>query len=98
MQASRIKDYSARLSELRHTLTGIKANLHEGWKAQEMTYVDGAFQSINKKLAEISSELNSLGADIISVANEIKREEELKAKEEREKAERERAEREKARS
>jgi uncharacterized protein YukE len=84
-QARRIKESSSRLTELKSSLNAIKGNLHDGWKATEMTYIDNAFGQLNKKLAEISADLHSIGSDIISAAYEIKLEEDLREEAERKK-------------
>lgn len=93
-QANRINEYAQELNEIKSRLQDFKGNLNSGWQAQEMVYINNAISSISREISELQTLLFSIGPDIVSVANEIRREEEAREAAERAAAERAAAERE----
>ena len=78
-QANKISDYISNLREMRNKLNEIKNNLNNAWRAEEMLYINNNIESIETEISRLWSTLDSLSADIITTALEIKREEEAKA-------------------
>jgi uncharacterized protein YukE len=75
-QAHKINEYAAQLRDTQNALNNYKANLNSAWQAEEMIYVNRAIDNINSEINNLSSTLDSLGNDIVTTANEIRREEE----------------------
>lgn len=92
-QANRISDYAQDLNDIKSRLQDFKGNLNSGWKAEEMSYVNNAIDSISRGISELQTLLFTIGPDIVSVANEIRREEEARETAERAAAEKAAAER-----
>ncbi|WP_223592659.1 WXG100 family type VII secretion target [Neobacillus bataviensis] len=86
-QASRIREYSSELREVRNKLTALQGSLSSGWQAEEIRYINQSIEKINREIVSASSVLNSIAPDIVSAAYEIKREEDAKEAAEKAKAE-----------
>ncbi len=78
-QADEIDDYASALRELKNRLNNFKGNINADWQATEMVYVNQAIEKMNNEISKLTSKLNSLADDIVSVAREIRREEEERA-------------------
>ncbi len=79
-QGNKLKDdYSLCLRDIRNKLNSYKANLNNSWQAEEMVLINRAIDGINNDISSLSTTLDSLGQDIITTANDIKREEEARA-------------------
>lgn len=77
-QANRIRDYASKLRDIRNSMNIYKGNLNGDWQAEEMHYVNRIIDKINNEISRLSSDLDSLGRDIITTAHEIRREEEAR--------------------
>ncbi|UFT99213.1 hypothetical protein KO561_18870 [Radiobacillus kanasensis] len=80
-QANRIENVADSLRSLRRKLQGAEGNIHSGWKATEVNYINRTLNRLESKCSEVASKLNSLESDIVSTAYEIKREEEERERE-----------------
>lgn len=75
---SRARELSGYAGDLRGIKSGLaqqKIELNQAWKSVEMQYVNRAIDMITAELTSLAAELDSLGGDIIAVANEIRQEE-----------------------
>lgn len=77
-QAQKISQYAASLNELRNTLLHYKGSLNGNWHAEEVNLINQNIDSIGRELSQLQATLQSLSPDIISAANEIKREEDAR--------------------
>lgn len=94
-QVAEIASNRSNLTRAVEQLILFKAKLSSGWQAKEIHYVNTAIDNLNKEIARITRELESIEAAIMTAAHAIEKEErEQREREEREKKERE--EREKA--
>ncbi|WP_239617475.1 hypothetical protein [Cohnella mopanensis] len=75
-QASAMNQYSTTLRDINNSLKQYRANLNLAWQSDEMVFVNQAIDRLTNEIVLLSKELESLGSDIVSVANEIYREEE----------------------
>jgi len=75
-QASAMNQYATTLREINNSLQQYRANLNLAWHSDEMVFVNQAIDRLTNEIVQLSRELESLGSDIVSVANEIYREEE----------------------
>ncbi|CAM4339047.1 WXG100 family type VII secretion target [Paenibacillus tarimensis] len=76
-QAGQLRQQASELSASLNNLAQFKAQLGQGWKAEEVAYINQAIDSIHKEITQLAAALNSLGGDIVQTAQEI-REEELR--------------------
>lgn len=95
-QANALGSYADQLIDIKRRLNQFKGTVNNGWKADEVTYLNSAIDRINNEITRISNQLDSINSAIISVAYEIRQEEierERREREERERARREAEER-----
>lgn len=85
-QASQISQYVSVLRDIQRSMDSFRGDLNQVWQAEEMNYVNNAISSMMQQLSSCSSSLDSLSSDIISTAQEIKREEEAREAAERARA------------
>lgn len=79
-QANKINDYSSILLGVKESLNRVKGNLNNGWNAQEMIYINQTIDNINREIAALSTNLDSIGSDVLSAAQQIQRQEEAEAR------------------
>lgn len=77
-QAHKINSYASTLRDVKNSMNNMKSNLGYNWQAVEINYVNRAIDLITKDLSNLESSLNLLNSDIVSTANEIKREEDAR--------------------
>jgi len=77
-QANKLEGYASQLHEIKAKLLSVKANLNHGWQAQEMIFINQSIEKIENEISKAMSMLNSVAPDIVSVAYQIKREEEAR--------------------
>jgi hypothetical protein len=75
IQANKMSSYGSTLRDVRNNLNNFKANLNNGWQAEEMIFINKTIDSIISDINRLSQDMDSLGNDIIFTANEIRREE-----------------------
>jgi len=77
-QANRISNCANVLRDTRRSLESFRESLNPAWQAEEMIYVNRAIQSITNEMSSLASTLSSLESEIISIAYQIKSEEEAR--------------------
>ena len=92
-QANSIRQYSSVLRDIMINLKQQKASLNYAWQGTEMQHVNRSLDQLIQQMGSLSSEIDSICGDIISVASEIRREEEAREAAARAAAERAAAER-----
>jgi predicted nucleic acid-binding Zn-ribbon protein len=88
-QAESIRQYASALRDIRNSLNQYKASLNNAWQADEMHYVNLAIDQVIQLAQSLSADLDSVSGEIVSVANEIRQEEEAREAAARAAAERE---------
>ena len=95
-RAEDLLDEVSRLNSVKTDLSGTINSIASSWKAEEVQYLHKAVASIEAEINKAQNLLRTISSNIVSVAEEIRREEEAKAaaekaarkaKEEKEKAE-----------
>ena len=82
---------AGRLRGARETVSGYCSELYENWEGLEVGYYASALSNIENRLQAAAGELESLGDDIVSTAQEIWEEEEAERKRREEERQREAA-------
>ncbi|WP_043932607.1 hypothetical protein [Bacillus sp. EB01] len=87
-QARALGNNADEVKAISNQLESFQYNLNSHWQAEEMTYVNRAFNRIQQELSSIAVTLNQLETSIIDAAEAIRREEELEEKRKQEEEER----------
>ncbi|WP_027088427.1 hypothetical protein [Cohnella panacarvi] len=82
-QANSLRAQASAVRDLANDLLNEKSDLNVSWQAGEMRFLNEVIERIAAELGKLSGELDSIAGDVISVAHEIKAEEEAKAEAER---------------
>lgn len=80
-QAQRIGSNANTLKGIKNSFQSINSTLNSHWQGDEITYVNKAFNFIEKELSTIASTLLQLEDDIINAATKIRNQEIAEAKE-----------------
>jgi len=75
-QAGYLSDYASTLRDLAGSINQYKSEMNQYWQADGVMRAGYAFDRIIANLQGASSQLSALSSDIVSVANEIRSEEE----------------------
>lgn len=78
IQGGRVNDLASDVRSSKNSLNVVKESLGSSWKAAEMTYINNHFGKLATEVSKLVSELESIGHDIQSAANEIHKEVEAK--------------------
>ncbi|MFD0671941.1 hypothetical protein [Cohnella sp. GCM10027633] len=87
-QANSLRAQATAIRDLANSLHNEKGDLNVAWQASEMKYVNMAIERIVIELRDLGTEIDSIAGDVVSVAYEIKAEED-RAREEEERRARE---------
>lgn len=66
----------SKLNGIKGKLIDLTSNLNQEWQATEMTFVNSAISKITSDIDKLNTKLFNLAPDIVSVAEEIRAEEE----------------------
>lgn len=79
VQANNLSQYANELMIIKNDLSRYQTIINANWKAEEMIKFNIGMAKVLENICECNRIANSLSSDIISVANEIKREEDAEA-------------------
>lgn len=76
IRANELRNYASQLRTVQNYLEQYRDMFESSWQAVEVTYYNNAIESVKMRLIQAIAELESIGDDIVSAADQIRVEEE----------------------
>lgn len=78
--AAELSGYAEKLRAVKNSISTYRSTLSSNWEGREVDYYINAVLSIERRLKNAADELDSIGKEVTSTADEIWREEEAERK------------------